>query len=126
MDDPRTLLLIFSLCDPLGGEGGEGAESGTTSPYGVVSISGGDDVDNILCWADIVELGFNSIRHVGVESRTTREDNVFVEFKSDIVITFLDGFVGNGDDTFIFRTFLDQLRFEHTLRGLESGEVYGD
>lgn len=79
MDDLRTVLLILVFGNPLRGEGREGALDGTTSPYRVVSISRGDDLDISSFWAESGKLFLESIWETLVKSVTTGNDDVTVK-----------------------------------------------
>jgi len=61
VDDLGTIFFILFFGSPLGFESGEGGKSGTTSPYGVISILGGDDLNLVLLWSKVVELFLKSI-----------------------------------------------------------------
>lgn len=126
MDDLGSVLLVFLLGDPLGFEGGEGREGGSTSPDGVVSVLGGDDLDHVLLWAEGIDFLLESVWETLVEGGTTGEDDVGVEILSDIDITFLDGLVTHGVHTEDFVTLLDETWVEEGLWGVESSSVDGD
>jgi len=123
VDDLGTCIFVLLLGDPLGLEGGEGAESGTTGPDGEVSIGRGDDGDTILLGALGRELLLESIGETGIESGTTGEDDVGVEVRSNIEIALLDGLVGELMHTLVFGTLLHNIGAEETLRGHEPGSV---
>jgi len=61
VDDLGTIFFILFFGNPLGFESREGGKSGTTSPYGVISILGGDDLNLVLLWSKVVELFLKSI-----------------------------------------------------------------
>ena len=126
MDDLGSVLLVFLLGDPLGFEGGEGREGGTTSPDGVVSVLGGDDLDHVLLWAEGIDFLLESVGETLVEGGTTGHDDVGVEILSDIDITLLDGLVTHGVHTEDFVTLLDEAWLEEGLWTAESSGVDGD
>jgi hypothetical protein len=126
VDDLSTILFIFFLGDPLGFEGGKGGEGRSTGPDGVVSVSGGDDLDHVLLWAEGIELLFKSIWESRVEGGSSGEDDVLVEVLSDIEIALLDGAETHLMHTESFISFLDETWVEEGLWGKESWGVDGN
>jgi len=120
VDDLGTVLFILILGDPLGLEGGEGAERGTTGPDGVVSIGRSDNLDLFGLFAIFFQLLGESIGETLVERGTTGQDDVAVEIKSNIEIASIDGRIGELMKTLLLRALLDKLRSENSLRGRES------
>ena len=104
MNDLGSVLLVFLLGDPLGFEGGEGREGGTTSPDGVVSVLLSMDFNHVLLWSKLVQLILKSVWEIWIEGGTTRENDVSVKVLSNINITFLDGVVSHGVHTWGFIT----------------------
>jgi hypothetical protein len=126
VDDLGTVLFILILGDPLGLEGGKGAERGTTGPDGVVSIGRSDNLDLFGLFAIFFQLLGESIGETLVERGTTGQDDVAVEIKSDIEIASLDGRIGELMKTLLLRALLDKLRVENSLGGRESRTVDSD
>ena len=126
MDDISTVLLVLLLGDPLGLESGEGRESGTTGPDGVVSVLGGDDLDESGLWAHGIELFLKSVGETFVKGSSSGKDDVVVEVLSNVDIAFLDGTEGHGVHTLDLVTLLDQIWEEETLWSHESWAVDGN
>jgi hypothetical protein len=126
MDDISTVLLVLLLGDPLGLESGEGRESGTTGPDGVVSVLGGDDLDESGLWAHGIKLFLKSIGETFIKGGSSGEDDVVVEVFSNIDIALLDGTESHGVHTLNLVTLLDQIWEEETLWSHESWAVDGN
>jgi len=107
----------------LGFEGGEGGESGSTGPDGVISVLSGNDLDHVLLWAHGIKFFLKSVWKTLIKSSTTREDDVTVEFLSDINITLLDGFESHLVHTKDFITLLDKVWEEDSFWTHESWGV---
>jgi len=126
VNDLGTVLLVLVLGDPLGGEGLEGALDGTTSPYGVVSIGGGNDLDISGFWAESRDFFLESIWDTLVKSGTTGKDDVSVKVGSNIKIAVSDGFRSELVHAEGFVTFLDEAWVEESFWGHESWGVNTD
>lgn len=126
MNDLGTVLLVLVFGDPLGGEGLEGALDGTTSPYGVVSIGGSNDLDISGFWAESRDFFLESIWKTLVKSGTTGEDDVSVKVGSNIKIAVGDGFRAELVHAQGFVTFLDEAWLEEGFWGHESWGVNTD
>jgi len=121
-----TVLLVLVFGDPLRGEGLEGALDGTTSPYGVVSVGRGNDLDISSFWAESSALFLESVWKTLVKSGTTGKDDVTVKIGSDIEIAVGDGFRGKLMHTHGFVTFLNESWLEESFWGHESWGVDRD
>lgn len=126
MDDISTVLLVLLLGDPLGLESGEGRESGTTGPDGVVSVLGGDDLDEAGLWAHGIKLFLKSVGETFIKGGSSGKDDVVVEVLSNVDIALLDGTEGHGVHTLNLVTLLDQIWEEETLWSHESWAVDGN
>jgi hypothetical protein len=126
VNDLGTVLLVLVLGDPLGGEGLEGALDGTTSPYGVVSIGRGNDLNISGFWAKFGDFHLESIWDTLVKSGTTGKDDVSVKVGSNIKIAVSDGFRSELVHAEGFVTFLDEAWVEESFWGHESWGVNTD
>lgn len=126
MDDLGTVLLVLVFGDPLTGEGLEGALDGTTSPYGVVSVGGSNNLDISSFWAESRDFFLDSIWKTLVKSGTTGKDDVTVKVGSNIKIAVSDGFATELMHTHCFVTFLDEAGVEESFWGHESWGVNAD
>lgn len=126
MDDFSTVLLVLLLGDPLSFESGEGRESRTTGPDGVVSVLGGDDLDHAGHWAHGIEFFLESVGETFVKGGSSGEDDVLVEIFSNVDIALLDGSESHGMHTLNLVTLLDQIWEEETLWSQESWGVDGN
>jgi len=120
VDDLGTIFFILFFGDPLGFESREGGKSGTTSPYGVISILGGDDLNLVLLWSKVVELFLKSIWETFIKSGSTGEDYVSAEIFSNIKIAFFDRLVTHGVHSWGFISFLNKAWVEKCLWSHES------
>ena len=124
MDDSWARLVIFSLGDPHGLEGAQGAQDGASNPDGVLSLRRGNDLDlhGRGCQGNdfLVESFGNAWEHGG----TTRQDDVAIKVLSDIDVALHDGLEGQLMDT---SEFLAQFHgLEESLRASESLVSDGD
>ena len=126
VDDFGTVLFVLVFGDPLRGEGLEGALDGTTSPYGVVSIGRGNDLNISSFWAKFGDFHLESIWDTLVKGGTTGKDDVSVKVGSNIKIAVSDGFKAELVHAHSFVTFLDEAWVEESFWGHESWGVYGD
>ena len=122
MDDLGTVLLVLFSSDPLGLEGGEGREGGTTGPDGVVSVTSSDDLNHIVLWAQSIELLLKCIWETFVKGGSSGKDDIAVEIFSNINIAILDGLVAHLVHTKGLISLLDQRWIE---KGLWSHESWG-
>ena len=126
VDDLSAIFLVLVFGNPLGLEGREGAESGTTGPDGVVSVSGSDDVDDARLRALGVQLLGESLREAFVQGGTTGADDVLVQVGSNIEIALGDRLVSKLVDTRGLVTLLDEVGPENGLGSGETGSVHVD
>lgn len=126
MNNLSAIFLVLIFGDPLRLEGGEGAESGTTGPDGVVSVSGGDDVDDTGLGALGVHLLGKSVSEALVQGGTTGADDVLVQVGSNIEIALGDRLEGKVGDAGGLVTLLDEGGLEDGLGGHEAGLVHLD
>ena len=123
VDDLGTSIIVILLGDPVTGEGRKGAESGGTTPDGVISIWGSDDLGHTSLGGLLLDLIIKSGINTFIEGGTTREDNVSEEVSSDINITVIDGFDTELSEAKSLVTLLGESRFEDKLGSLESRGV---
>jgi hypothetical protein len=126
VDDLGTVLLVLVFGDPLGSKGLEGALDGTTSPYGVVSIGGSNDLDISGFWAESRDFFLESIWDTLVKSSSSGKDDVSVKVGSNIKIAVSDGFRSELVHAEGFVTFLDEAWVEESFWGHESWGVNRD
>lgn len=92
--DGCTMFIVVLLGDPHAGEGGQWGEGGTSSPDGESSIwaSNNFNIDWFGCsWFNFLKKSLtNAFKHGG----TSWEDDVLVEFSSNIDIALLDTVIG--------------------------------
>jgi len=118
-----TILFVLFLGDPLRFKGGERGECRSTGPDGVVSVLSSNDLDHVLLWAHGIEFFLKSIWKTLIKSSTTGENDVTVEFLSDINVTLLDGFESHLVHTKDFITLLDKVWEEDSFWTHESWGV---
>ena len=121
-----TVLLIFFTGDPVGFEGGEGAEGWSTLPDGVVSISGGKNLNHVWLWAHLIDFFLHSFWETGIHGSTTREHDGGVQVLSDIDVTLLDGLECHFVEAFDGITYFDQIWEEQSFWAHESWWVNND
>jgi len=126
VDDLSAVLLVLLLGDPVRGKGGQRTKGGATGPDGVVSVSGSDDVDDTLLWAELVQLLLQSIGETLVEGGASRADDVLVQVGSHIKIALRDGSESQLVETLSLVSLLDEVWLEDTLWSLETRSVHVD
>merc|ERR1712086_347284 len=113
----RLGIRVGLTVDPHAGEGGEGGQDGPTNPDRDHALWRSDDLDLGGLRHKALQLGLETLRHVGEHGGTTRHDNVLEEVLADIEVAVVDSLFGELVETHHLLTV--EGRLEHELRATD-------
>merc|ERR1712086_687232 len=113
----RLGIRVGLTVDPHAGEGGEGGQDGPTNPDRDHALWRSDDLTLGGLRHKALQLGLETLRHVGEHGGTTRHDNVLEEVLADIEVAVVDSLFGELVETHHLLTI--EGRLEHELRATD-------